>query len=144
VNLDPASVARLAQPCTDEGDFNSVMSALADVLAQAVVPGQSRPPRREALGRIRHYLQQVLDADAAARANEAVSMLITLRRIRVSTQYSDARAKAVDAFREISLAFPPYGWELAWTHIAWFAKGAVDDGLACRSHTPVRSIDHSA
>jgi 8-oxo-dGTP pyrophosphatase MutT (NUDIX family) len=33
---------------------------------------------------------------------------------------------AVDAFREIGLAFPPYSWDNTWTYIAGLAKGAVD------------------
>ena len=53
-------------------------------------------------------------------------MLIRLRRIRVSTQHADARHKAVDAFREIGLAFPPYSWDNTWTYIAGLAKGALD------------------
>ncbi len=36
---DPASIARLTQACDSEGAFNSLMSALADVLSQVAKPG---------------------------------------------------------------------------------------------------------
>ena len=43
VNLDPASIGRLTQGCDSEEEFNSLMSALADVLGQVVVPGRAAP-----------------------------------------------------------------------------------------------------
>jgi hypothetical protein len=52
--------------------------------------------------------------------------LIRLRRIRVGTQHADARHKAVDAFREVGLPFPPRSWDHAWTHVAAIARGALD------------------
>lgn len=106
VNLDPASVARLTLACGSEEEFNSLMSALADVLAQVVEPAQARRPNGGALEKIGEYLAGALEPDSAARASDAIGMLIRLRRIRVSTQHSDARHKAVTAFREIGLAFP--------------------------------------
>jgi hypothetical protein len=126
VNLDPASVARLTQACGSEEEFNSLMSALADVLAQVVKPGQPSPLQRGALEAVRDYLLPLLDADAADRASTAIGTLIRLRQLRVSTQHSDARHRAVAAFQEIGLAFPPVSWEEAWTRIAIAAKGAID------------------
>jgi hypothetical protein len=46
---DVASVARLTQPCGGEGDFNSLMSAQADVLGQVVTPGRAALQQRAAL-----------------------------------------------------------------------------------------------
>jgi len=126
VNLDPASVARLTQTCGSEEEFNSLMSALADVLGQVVTPGQSSPLQRGALEAVRDHLSAVLDADVAARVGAAIGALIRLRHVRVSTQHSDARHRAVAAFQEIGLAFPPVSWEEAWAHIAVVAKGALD------------------
>jgi hypothetical protein len=126
VNLDPASVARLTLACTDQEDFNSLMSALADVLAQVTQPGKSGPPQREALERVREWLVPQLDADAADRVTDAFAALIRLRHIRVSSQHADARHKAVGAFREIGLAFPPPSWDQAWTHVVVMARGALD------------------
>jgi len=126
VNLNPASIARLSQPCGSEAEFNSLMSALADVLGQVVTPGVAVPPQRAALEAIRDYLAKSLDADAAERTTAAVQTLIRLRYIRVSTQHSDARHKAVTAFGAIGLPFPPASWDQAWTHIAAIAIGALD------------------
>lgn len=126
VNLNPASVARLTQPCGNEEEFNSLMSALADVLGQVVVPGKAIPPQRRALEGVRDYVMSSLDADAADRVSAAIGMLIRLRQVRVSTQHSDARHRAVTAFQEIGLPFSPASWAQAWTHIAVLAKGALD------------------
>jgi hypothetical protein len=126
VNLDPASVARLTLACHGEEEFNSLMSALADVLGQVVRPGRSAPPQRGALEEFRDYLVPRLDADAGERVTSALEMLIRLRRIRVSTQHSDARHKAVTAFQELGMPFPPITWQAAWEHIAGLAAGALD------------------
>jgi len=107
VNLDPASIARLTQPCGSEEEFNSLMSALADVLGQVMTPGTAAPPQRGALEAVRDHLAGALDTDAAERTTAAVKTLIRLRHIRVSTQHSDARHKAVAGFAEIWPAVPP-------------------------------------
>ncbi len=126
VNLDPASIARLTQACLTEEDFNSLMSALADVLAQVVAPGSVTPPQRRALEAVRDYLASDMDPDVVGRVTEAVDTLILLRHIRVSTQHRDARHRAVNAFQKIGLPFPPPSWEFAWAHIATQASGALD------------------
>jgi hypothetical protein len=126
VSLDPASVGRLTQDCGSEEEFNSLMSALADVLGQTVVPGMELPPQRGALEAVRDYLTSSLGADAADRVIGAFQTLIRLRQIRVSTQHADARHRAVTSFQEIGLPFPPVSWDQAWRHIAILAMGALD------------------
>ncbi|ODB80079.1 MULTISPECIES: hypothetical protein [Micromonospora] len=126
VNLDPASVARLTQECGSEEEFNSLMSALADVLGQVVKPGQASPPQGGALEAVRDYLSAVLDVEAADRVTAAIGRLIHLRRLRVSAQHGDARHRAVTAFQQIGLAFPPVSWQAAWERVAVTAKGALD------------------
>jgi hypothetical protein len=127
VNLDPVSVAKLTQACGTAEEFDSLMSALADVLAQVAVPGTAEPPRGGALEKVRDWLVPRLDpAAAASRVQDAFETLIRLRRIRVGSQHSDARGRAVRAFGEIGLAYPPRAWYDAWTHIAVLAKGALD------------------
>ena len=126
VNLDPASVARLTQDCGSEEEFNSLMSALADVLGQVVVPGTAVPPQRGALEAVRDYLTSSLGADTAGRVASALQTLIRLRHIRVSTQHADARHRAVTSFQEIGLPLPPVSWDQAWRHISALAMGALD------------------
>jgi hypothetical protein len=53
LNLDPASVARLTLPCGSEEEFNSFMSALADVLGQVTKPDAVGPPQGCALEQVR-------------------------------------------------------------------------------------------
>jgi hypothetical protein len=126
VNIDPASDARLTLECGSEEEFNSLISALADVLGQVVKPEVSRPPQGGALEEVRDWLVPQLDAAAADRVSVAFATLIELRRIRVATQHSDARQKTVRAFREIGLQFPPPRWEQAWAHVVVTARGALD------------------
>jgi hypothetical protein len=78
------------------------------------------------LEEVRTYLDSALEDEAADRAGGAVDTLTSLRRIRVITQHGDARHRAVVAFQEIGLPFPPASWEQAWAHIAVLAKGALD------------------
>ncbi len=73
VNLDPASAARITQQCTDDGDFNSLMSALADVLGQVVQPGKTKPPQRGALEAVRDFIVPALESDPAERVKDARS-----------------------------------------------------------------------
>ena len=126
VNLDPASIARLTQSCGSEEEFNSLMSALADVLGQVVTPSSAIPPQHAALEAVRDYLVPMLDTDAADRVSGAFQTLIRLRHIRVSTQHADARHRAVTSFQEIGLPFPPASWSQAWAHIVVLAMGALD------------------
>lgn len=126
VSLDPASVTRLTLACGSEEELNSLMSALADVLGQAAVPGTTVSPQRGALEAVRDYLSTALAAEAADRVSAAFETLIQLRRIRVSTEHADARDRAVTSFAEIGLAFLPPSWDQAWTHIATLAVGALD------------------
>jgi hypothetical protein len=65
---DPASITRLTQLCDSEGAFNSLMSALADVLSQIAKPGTGKASRAGALEDVRRYLDEALEPPAAASA----------------------------------------------------------------------------
>lgn len=123
---DPASIARLTQPCDSEGAFNSLMSALADVLSQVAKPGTTKAPRQGALEDVRKYLDQELDPAAAARCSDAIGTLIKLRTIRHSIEHGDARAKAIAAYAELGISFPVASWPEAWSRISARACGALD------------------
>jgi hypothetical protein len=123
---DPASIARLTQACDSEGTFNSLMSALADVLSQIAKPGAGKAPRAGALEDVRKYLDEVLEPPAAARCSDAISTLIKLRTIRHGIEHGDARAKAVAAYAELGLSFPVASWPQAWAQISAMVCGALD------------------
>jgi hypothetical protein len=125
-SLDPASVARLTQPCTTEADFNSLLSALADVLGQVVTPGVVRPPQRGALEAFRDQVCPLLETGPTERVRTAIDVLIGIRHLRVSTQHADARHRAVKAFDAVGLSFPPLNWERAWIQVAVLARGSLD------------------
>jgi hypothetical protein len=126
VRPDPASIARLTQPCSSEGAFNSLMSALADVLGQVAKPGSDRAPRQGALEELRKYLDGELDPAAATRCSTAIGTLIQLRTVRHSIEHGDARAKAVSAYGSLGIAFPVASWSDAWARVAAITCGALD------------------
>lgn len=124
-NFDVASVALLTQSGTSQEEFNSRMSALADVLGQVAIPGH--PPRQSGgLEAVREYLTEHLDTEAAERIKTAFDTLITLRHLRVSAQHSDKRHRAVSAFEQLGLPYPPPSWEQAWGWMTVRARGALD------------------
>jgi hypothetical protein len=123
---DPASIARLTQPCDSEGAFNSLMSALADVLSQVAKPGTGKAPRAGALEDVGKYLDRKLGPSAAARCSDAIGTLIKLRTIRHGIEHGDARAKAVAAYADLGLSFPIASWPQAWRQICAIACGALD------------------
>jgi hypothetical protein len=123
---DPASIARLTQSCDNEGTFNSLMSALADVLSQVAKPRSGKAPRTGALEDVRKYLSHELDPAAAARCSAAISTLIKLRTIRHGIEHGDARAKAVAAYAELGLSFPVASWPAAWAQVSALTCGALD------------------
>lgn len=139
---DPASIARLTQPCESEGAFNSLMSALADVLSQVAKPGTGRAPQSGALREVRDYLNAMLDPPAAARCSDVIETLTKLRTVRHSIEHGDARAKAVAAYAALGIAFPVSSWPAAWTQVSALTCGALDvlreelhAGLPARGHT---------
>lgn len=123
--FDPASVARLTQPCAAESDFNSLVSALADVLSQVVTPVTPKSTRRAALEALQGYLRPRLESASLERVEESLNTLISIRHLRVSTQHGDARHRAVEAFRVLDLDFPPTSWGHAWDHIAVLATESL-------------------
>ena len=123
---DPASIARLTQPCDSEGAFNSLMSALADVLSQVAKPGTRKAPRTGALEDVRKYLNTQLEPAPAARCSEAIGTLIKLRTIRPGIEHGDARARAVAAYANLGLSFPLASWPHTWTQVSAMVCGALD------------------
>jgi hypothetical protein len=117
-NFDPTSIVRLTHASASEYDFNSLLSALADVLGQVVAPGVAAAPQRGALEAFRDAVVPMFEIDAGERIREAIVQLTVIRRLRVSTQHADARHRAVNAFNELGLPFPPPSWEVAWSQVA--------------------------
>lgn len=92
VNLDAASVARLTQPVNTEPEFNAVLSALADVLAQVAAPNQSAPRQTGALEAERDALLTNVPPEPTERIRDAFATLIEIRHF--ARQHSAQRRKA--------------------------------------------------
>ena len=123
--FDPTSISRLTEACASETDFNALLSALADVLGQVVAPGTAKAPQRAALETCRDALVPLFEAESAVRVRDAIDQLILIRQLRVSTQHADARHRAVVAFEQLGLAFPPPSWSVAWTQVASLAEASL-------------------
>ncbi len=70
--------------------------------------------------------RDLLDPDVFDRVDAAVNQLIHLRRVRVGAQHSDARHKAVAAFEQLGLSYPPISWPAVWTEVSLLARGSLD------------------
>jgi hypothetical protein len=133
---DPTSIARLTQLCDSEGSFNSLMSALADVLSQVANPETGVAPRNGALQAFRKHLNQVqpnptrlnqaLGPTAVRRCSDAVETLIKVQTIRHSIEHGDARVKAVAMYADLGLAYPVADWPGTWAQISAITCGALN------------------
>ncbi|MEU4827100.1 hypothetical protein AB0H37_34960 [Actinomadura sp. NPDC023710] len=81
-NLQADSCARLAQPCASQAEFNSAMSALADVLACVVPPGAQAAPKFGALAALNNDLPPGLPTEAKERITGTIELLLTVNHIR--------------------------------------------------------------
>lgn len=125
-NLNPTSVARVTQSCASENDFNSLLSAVADILSRVVAPGRQSPPQRGALEALSEGIDSMFETEALERVREAINVLILVRHLRSGDQHGDARHRTVEAFAALGLPFPPANWGVAWMQIAVLTKRALD------------------
>ncbi|MWA06921.1 hypothetical protein F8568_042595 [Actinomadura sp. LD22] len=126
MGLQADSCARLAQPCASQEEFNSAMSALADVLACVVPPSTQTPPKFGALAALKKGLPQGLPVEAQERIKGAIELLLTLNHIRHGQQHGDAKQKAATAHRAPGIPYPPYDWADTWAQVVAVTRGALD------------------
>jgi hypothetical protein len=124
-DLHLGACARLTQECDSEDRFSSLTSALAEVLGSVVPPRRTSPGDKPLLT-LRERLPEVLPAENAGRARDAVGVLLQLTLIRNAQQHSGARDRALKAAGELGIAFPPRDWGVAWGQVATLARGARD------------------
>jgi hypothetical protein len=121
--------ARLSLACGSQEEFNSQMTALAELFAGLVAPGNTAPPRSGALQELKKKLgnlPQGLAPTAIARIETVLDRLINLTQIRHGQQHGDAAEKAIKAYRKLGITYPAYDWSEAWGQVLIIAKGAVD------------------
>ncbi|GLY86034.1 hypothetical protein [Actinoallomurus iriomotensis] len=126
VNLQADSCARLAQPCASQEEFNSAMSALADVLSCVVPLSAQTPPKFGALAGLKNDLPPGLPAEAEERIKDAVDLLLTVNHIRHGQQHGDAKQKAVAAHQTLGVPYPPYDWADTWGRLVAVTRSALD------------------
>ncbi len=125
---DISSSARLTQPCENVEEFNSFMSALADILGQVLTPDKEEPEQKGALESLQNYLEDNFkeNREILTRLIDQLTILIDLRHLRVSLQHSDARHKAPESSRRLGIDYPPSNWNELWKQVVTLAQGAFD------------------
>jgi hypothetical protein len=124
-DLHLGSCARLTQTCDSEDRFNSLTSALAEVLSSVVPPGRTSPGDKP-LHTLRERLPDVLPAENVDRGQDAVGVLLKLTLIRNAQQHSGARDRALKAASELGVALPARDWAMTWGQAATLAREALD------------------
>jgi hypothetical protein len=124
-DLHLGTCARLAQACDSEDRFNSLTSALAEVLS-SVVPPRRTSPGDKPLHTLWERLPEVLPAENADTGRDVVDVLLRLTLIRNAQQHSSARDRALKAASELGIAFPARDWGLTWGQVATLAREALD------------------
>jgi hypothetical protein len=123
--LHLGSCARLMQACDSEDRFNSLTSALAEVLGSVVPPGRTSPGEKP-LHTLRERLPDVLPAENVDRGQDAVGVLLKLTLIRNAQQHSSARDRALRTAGELGVTLPARDWGVTWGQMAALAQEALD------------------
>jgi hypothetical protein len=124
-DLHLGSCARLTQTCDSEDRFNSLTSALAEVLS-SVVPPRRTSPGDKPLHTLHELLPEVLPPENVARGQDAIAVLLKLTLIRNAQQHSSARDRALRAVGELGIALPTRDWGVIWGQMATLAREAFD------------------
>lgn len=118
---DTTSSAKLSQACTTRADFESQLSALADILKAMDIPdallSKTREiPKDQTFTRLLDCLQTRLEGSDYPEVERAVSMLRTVNDIRVALQHSGATRELPASMAKLGISYPPQ-WGDAWDRI---------------------------
>jgi hypothetical protein len=120
---------RLAFDVQTSEEFAAHLSAFADILREANrrVKAESQKKHRDRpLARIETDIAARLEADSVARATEAIRMLELVIALRDSDQHGASTARAVAAFRELRVTYPPTDWNTSWRVLSAQAVDALN------------------
>lgn len=139
-------VAELASSCSSQEEFESRISALADVLKMMSIPDELLAAEERTIQRD-HTLDRLLPAVREAGADEAaldrvgraIDVLRAINAVRYSLQHVGARDRLPGALARLGVSYPPSGWGEAWDMIRLRAveaarmireelRGLVDEG----------------
>jgi hypothetical protein len=121
--------AKLGSGCSTQDEFDSRMSALADVLGHIKVPDPERdgvPKSPGSLERLRMCLVEVLPDERHERIALEIGHLKDLARIRAGAQHRDAAADAAARYLRLDLDYPPRDLDSAWRHLSARAVSALN------------------
>jgi hypothetical protein len=127
----PSASARLALPAASPDEFDTRLSALADVIGHfdvelpADADVQANAARERSLARMSRRLALTLEGSSLQRAEAALATLRQIVRIRVGAQHS-LIADAPQAFRALGLAYPPIDYGAAWVAVRARATEALN------------------
>ncbi|HVX20442.1 MAG TPA: hypothetical protein VHB02_03770 [Acidimicrobiales bacterium] len=128
----PGAMGKLVLPCASSDEFDSRMSAMADVLNQLTI---SLPPAEEAaskaaneksLGRLRRRLHLELPTSVHGRINQQVKVLRTAVRIRVGGQHTGAERELSASFAFLGIPYPLIDLTSGWQLLRSRAANALD------------------
>jgi hypothetical protein len=114
--LSAERTAQLVAPAQSSNEFESRLSALAEILrtvGQAVPPPKGRDSPLEGL---RSSLIEKLP-DSAARISAAVATLHAVIDVRDGTQHTRAATKGARALIALGIGYPPLRWDVAWLSV---------------------------
>ncbi len=117
--------AKLSQPCVTLEDFESRISALADVLNTATVPAP-KEPAEGSLQRLKRYLSETLEQEHSERTAEAIDSLRAIIDVRVGRQHAGASQRGVKGMQQLGLPYLVSSWTEAWDVVAGRAATALE------------------
>lgn len=120
--LQPQRLARpaqLSQPVTSGAEFEAACSAFDDLLKQLRPRPVPATDKEGTLAQLVRHLGQLLPADAAGRATDAVAVLREVNALRVGQQHSGTKPyqRQQQARRKLGLAEPFGDWHGDWQRI---------------------------
>lgn len=120
---------RLAFDIQTSEEFAAHLSAFADILREAnkrVRTEAQRKHRDHPLARVEADVTDRLEAEASVRATEAIRMLELIITLRDSDQHGASTPRAVEAFRELRVPYPPTDWHSSWRIVSSHAVDALN------------------
>jgi hypothetical protein len=119
-------LTKIAFDVASADEFDSRLSALADVLKNLAVPGVTGVSGGHPLARLAPFLQRELKDAASARIADAVAVLTAVTQIRNVRQHGAAAATAVGALRQLGVTFPVTDWAETWRVVRARATEALN------------------
>lgn len=141
-------MAQLAQPCTTRTDFESMMSALANILKSMNIPddllhkGSPMVSKDHTLDRIEACLKHRLEEENYLPCQRAMNILHAVNAVRYSLQHANQRDFS-SALSGLAVPFPVSSWSETWATIrarTIEALGIIRENVRTFSHDEDR--DH--